>query len=126
VDRKRPRGDASRVWADAWFAIISLSALLSVVAVALDWPPPLRPALTTWFVVICPGMAIVRLLALPSLLIEVTLAIAVSLALAGLFASALVYAGAWSPALVLELLVVTAVGALVLGLARRRGPVERE
>jgi hypothetical protein len=126
VDSEPGRRDLSRAWADAWFAIISLSALLAVVAVALDWPPPLRPALTIWFIVICPGMAIIRLLALPSLLLEVTLAIALSLALAGLVASALVYAGAWSPALVLELLVVTAVGALVIGLLRRRGAVDGE
>jgi len=53
--------------------------------------------------------------------VEVTLAIALSLALAGLIASALVYAGLWSPNLVLEVLVVIAVGALVLGLRRGRG-----
>jgi uncharacterized membrane protein len=106
-------------WSDAWSVIISFSALGAALAVALDWPAPLRPALVIWFVAICPGMAIVRLLRLDSLLVEVALAIALSLALAGLIASALVYAGIWSPNLVLELLVVTAVGGLVLGLRRR-------
>jgi uncharacterized membrane protein len=118
----RPRdGGRPAGWSDAWSVIISFSALGAALAVALDWPVPLRPALVIWFIAICPGMAIIRLLRLDSLLAEVTLAIALSLALAGLIASALVYAGLWSPNLVLEVLVVIAVGALVLGLRGRRG-----
>jgi hypothetical protein len=116
----RPAG-----WSDAWSVIISFSALGAALAVALDWPAPLRPALIIWFVAICPGMAIIRLLRLDSLLVELTLAIALSLALAGLIASALVYAGLWSPNLVLELLVVTAVGGLILGLRRRGSRLSR-
>jgi uncharacterized membrane protein len=114
VSSSRPAG-----WSDAWSVIISFSAFGAALAVALDWPVPLRPALVIWFVAICPGMAIIRLLRLDSLLVEVTLAIALSLALAGLIASALVYAGIWSPNLVLEVLVITAVGGLVLGLRGR-------
>jgi hypothetical protein len=117
---RRPAG-----WSDAWSVIISFSALGAALAVALDWPVPLRPALVIGFVAICPGMAIVRLLRLDSILIELALAIAVSLALAGLLASALVYAGLWSPNVVLELLVVIAVGGLVLGLRQRRSRVSQ-
>jgi len=120
VGRPRDRGRPA-AWSDAWSVIISFSALGAALAAALDWPAPLRPALVIWFVAICPGMAIVRLLRLDSLLVEVTLAIALSLALAGLIASALVYAGLWSPNLVLELLVAITVGALILGLRARRG-----
>ena len=101
--------------------IISFAALGAALAVALDWPVPVRPVLVIGFVAICPGMSLVRLLQLDSVLIELALAVAVSLALAGLLASALVYAGLWSPNVVLELLVVIAVSGLALGLRQRRG-----
>ena len=105
---------AARWWALAWPPIISLSALAAALAVVLDWPAPLRPALTTWFVVIGPGMALIRPLRLGSILAETMLAIALSLALAGIVATALVYAGAWSPEVVLSVLIVVAIAGLAV------------
>jgi hypothetical protein len=56
------------------------------------------------FILIFPGLAVVRLLGIPAAAARLSLAIAVSLALAVLVPAALVYAGAWSPPAALAIL----------------------
>ncbi len=74
----------------------------------------LRPLIVLWFLLVCPGMALVRFLRLREPIAEWTLAIAVSLVLDALVASVQLYAGRWSPILSLSILIeLCAVGALV-------------
>lgn len=74
----------------------------------------LRPLIVLWFLLVCPGMALVRFLRLREPIAEWTLAIAVSLVLDALVASVQLYAGRWSPTLTLNILIGLCVaGALV-------------
>lgn len=74
-----------------------LSGLAAVAGVLGEVGAPVQPVLVLWFVLLCPGMAIVGLVRPSSLLFALTLSIAVSCALAVAVAQALLFAGAWSP-----------------------------
>ncbi len=70
--------------------------------------------LTFWFLLVCPGMAFIRLLQLKKIYQEWTLAIALSIALDGLIASLLIYTHHWSVAAGLIILILlSAAGALL-------------
>jgi hypothetical protein len=58
---------------------------------------PLRPYLTLAFALICPGMAIVRLLGIADSLLEVAVAVALSIAIELLASLVMIYSGVWSP-----------------------------
>lgn len=58
-----------------------------------------------WFLLVCPGMTVVRYLNLKDLPAEWTLAIALSLAIDALVASITLYAGAWFPPGILGMLI---------------------
>ena len=80
----------------------------------IDIGPPLRPILIFWFLLICPGMAFVRLLQIQNPLSELTIAIAFSLALDTIIAEIMIYSGIWSPKLGLAALIcISVVGALL-------------
>lgn len=81
-----------------WPAVISLSAAAAAIVTFGQVPAPLRAIVGLWFLLVCPGMAFVRLLRLKEGIAEWTLAIASSLAMDALVAGSMVYAGAWSPA----------------------------
>jgi uncharacterized membrane protein len=83
----------SQVWpiASACFAV----ATIAVVVAGIN--SPLRPALVLLFLVLAPGMALVRLLGIPDPIAVIMLAIAISLALGGVVAGTMVYTGTWSP-----------------------------
>lgn len=66
---------------------------------------PARPAVTTWFLIICPGMALVRLLPYRGFLTQTVLAVALSLAIETLGAEMALESHAWSPGTTLEELV---------------------
>lgn len=84
---------ASTLWPVASAGLAA--AVLAVVLTELD--SPLRPALVMPFLLLAPGMAVVRLLRIPDLAAVLMLAMALSIALAGLVAGTMVYAGTWSP-----------------------------
>ncbi len=97
-----------------WPALLLVSALATWIAYTLLSDGIVRPFIVLWFFVICPGMALVRLLRLRNLLAEYTLAVATSLTLETLVASIQLYANHWSPTLTLNILVgVCIVGALL-------------
>lgn len=79
--------------------IIAISAVAVLVVTAADIAFPLRPWLTFWFFLVCPGMAFVGLLNLNDRLTELTLAIALSLALDTIIPAIMLYAEAWVPSL---------------------------
>lgn len=88
-----------------WPAVITASVAAVEVLVYNDIASPLRPMVTLWFLLICPGMAFIQLLRLQDAVHEIVLAVALSLVLALITASAILYAGLWSPELILILLI---------------------
>jgi hypothetical protein len=91
-----------------------------------DVQGPLRFVVAFWFLLVCPGMALVPLMRLRDRIAEWTLAIALSLALDALVAGAMVFFGAWSPERGLIILVaVSLIGALLQVVSAQRRPVPR-
>ena len=91
------------------------TAALSCAAVALTtwgWTSsPLRPAVTTWFLLVCPGMALVRLLPQRGLVLRFVLAVATGVALETVVATTMAEAKIWSAGAALAIfLIVTLVG----------------
>jgi comEA protein len=99
-------------------AAVVLSALAAGVVGVLDLAVPLRSVLIISFVLVGPGAAVVQLIDLRDLAAAIAIAVGVSIALATLVASAMLYAGIFSPRLTLIVLVV---GTLALVAARRVG-----
>ncbi len=109
---------ATRLW-----PVIIISSTVAACLTAFVFPAsPLRPALTLWFLLVCPGMAFVRLLGITPSYVEWMLGIALSLALNTLLSALMMYAHAWSWELALLLLAVLSVGGAVLqvGLSAQR------
>ncbi len=96
-----------------WAAIIGVSALGVGVATFGDIQSPLRPVIALWFLFVCPGMALVRLLGLRERLTEVTLAIALSLVMDAIVSVIMLYMGDWSPKSTLLILIGISMGGLV-------------
>ena len=78
-----------------WPIIISASALLLVAATITE--AAFRPVAALWFLLICPGMAFVRLLHIEAVVAEFILAVALSIALNTIVAESMLLAGAYSP-----------------------------
>jgi len=101
-----------RVPAAVWPLGVILATLASAVVVFVVPGADARPYVVLGFVLICPGMALVRLLSLGDTLLEIAVAIALSIGVALLASLAMIYAGIWSPeALFGGLLGLAAVGA---------------
>jgi hypothetical protein len=100
----RTRGSPVRGWPLAgrvgrdrvWPSLIVASAALACMLYATGQSSTLRAAVTLWFLLVCPGMAVVRYLDLPSWWVEILFAVAVSLVLAEAVTMALMYGGSWS------------------------------
>ena len=108
---------AVRSW---WGPVAIASAILAGALDASGTHSPVRLAVTLWFLLVCPGMALVRLLRLDDAAAELAIAVAVSLALAVGAASILLYSGRWSPDTTLGILIAITVVAAVAPLARAR------
>ncbi|CCF82884.1 hypothetical protein [Nitrolancea hollandica] len=80
-----------------WPLVIAISALASGLISFWDVESPLRPAITLWFLIVCPGMALVRLLRLRDGVTEWAIAIALSLALETGVNEIMLYTGRWAP-----------------------------
>ncbi|MBA2452317.1 MAG: hypothetical protein H0V47_04055, partial [Chloroflexia bacterium] len=70
----------SRLLAWSWPVVIIASAVAVNVVVANESQTAIRPALVLWFLLVCPGMAFVRLLRMTSIAVEIALGIGLSLA----------------------------------------------
>jgi hypothetical protein len=77
-----------------WAVIIAISALLAVIVTHTGGM--FRPVVVFWFLLICPGMAFVRLLRIRSMVTELTIGVAFSIALGAIVAETMVLAGVWS------------------------------
>jgi hypothetical protein len=104
-----------------WPAVLAASAIAALAVTHAGAGGPLRALVALWFLAVCPGMAVVRLLELPDVLAELVLAIAVSLSLETIVSTTLVYAGGWSPRTSLDVFAgIALAGAAVQAAARRR------
>ncbi len=101
-----------------WPLIIAVSAIGVGLAVLIDLGPPIRPLVAFWFLLVCPGMAFVRLLDIDEWITEWTMAIALSLALDALVAAIMVVTKTWSPAWALFVLIWVSLTGAVLQLVR--------
>jgi hypothetical protein len=88
-----------------WPTTIVLSAIAAGLVTFVFPGTMLRPALVMWFLFICPGMTVVRFFRLSETVIEWTLALALSFAIDAFIAGILLYAGWWSPARILSILI---------------------
>jgi uncharacterized membrane protein len=79
-----------------WPIIITSSAIGIGLFVFGDGTSPVRPAMALWFLLICPGMAFVRLLHIKDSGNELTLAVALSLAIDVALALVMAYTKLWS------------------------------
>jgi hypothetical protein len=76
-----------------WPWVVGVSAAVTALIVYADLEFALRPVVVLWFLLVCPGMALVRPLRLGDSGSELAIAIALSLALDTIVAGSMVYAG---------------------------------
>jgi uncharacterized membrane protein len=79
-----------------WPLVIIASTCAINVMVFGEMSTSLRPPLAIWFISVCPGMALVRLLRLSDGWSEMALSVALSMALGVIVMTSLLYAGWWS------------------------------
>lgn len=97
-----------------WPAIIVLSAAAAGFVTFVPTGAYARPIIVLWFLLVCPGMMLVRFFHLREPIVEWVLAIALSLAADAIVAGILLYAERWSPRGAFAILLgLTVAGALV-------------
>jgi hypothetical protein len=101
-------------------ALIVASTLATGILVFGGFGAPLRPLVVLAFLLVCPGLALVRLLRIGEAVTELTLGVALSVALAVVVPVAMLYAGDWSPKQSLALLIAATLAASVPELLRPR------
>jgi hypothetical protein len=108
-----------------WPSIIVLSTAAVWALAAVGESFPLRSLLVVWFLLVCPGMALVGLLPIGDGWRALTLALPLSAAIDIIVAGSMLYAGAWSPTWALLALSVLSIAGAALQLgAADRAPAE--
>jgi hypothetical protein len=111
---------------DRWFwpIIILLSAIAAgVVAITLPGTV-LCLVVMLWFLLLCPGLMVVRYLNLKEEVAVWTLALALSIAIDAIVASIALYAGAWSPPSILyTLITICVIGVIGQFILAQLGPI---
>jgi hypothetical protein len=103
-----------------WPATIVLSAASVALVVFAGVAAPARPLIALWFLLLCPGMALVRLMRVGGIATELSLAVALSLALDALVAGVMIYTKTWAPTRgLLVLIAISVVGAVLQASASR-------
>lgn len=106
------------VW--LWPAIILASAAAVILFSLGDVATPIRAAVAFWFVLVCPGMALVRFLHIEDQVNEFILAVAVSTGIGATLATIMVLTRRWSPDWGLGILVYISVVGSILQLVTAR------
>jgi len=88
-----------------WPTIIIFSAVVAGLVNVVFTDTIVRPIVVFWFLLICPGMMVVRFLQLNEPVVEWTLALALSIATDAIVATIQLYAGLWSPIVTLSILI---------------------
>ena len=95
-------------------ALITLAVIAASLTTFLYPTLAIRPFLLMAFLLVCPGLTIVRFFQLHETMIEWLLALALSIAIDAFVAGVLVYAGRWSPTYIfIVLLSFCLIGALL-------------
>jgi hypothetical protein len=97
-----------------WPLLIIFSALAAGFVTFVIPVTALRPVIVLWFLLICPGMALVRFMPPLASVVEWTLALALSFAIDSIVAGIQLYAGKWSPAATLLILIVISIAAALV------------
>lgn len=97
-----------------WPACLVVSMLVVGVLAFGDVDSAVRPVLTLAFLVVCPGLAFVRLLHVEKRWMEWSLAVALSISLDTVVATASLYGGVWSPNGILAVLLCLTLLGLIL------------
>jgi hypothetical protein len=100
-----------RAQAAGWLAVTVAWGAASLALLAIGADAVYRAAVILSFVLVCPGMALVRIARLPAGSYQLALGIAVSMGCVVLVPAALLYAGAWSTLSALVILVSLTVAA---------------
>ena len=79
-----------------WPLGLLFSTDLTVIAISLNLQSPIREILAFWFLLVCPGMAFIRLFNFREIIVEWTLAIALSITINTLISEILVLNHIWS------------------------------
>jgi len=118
----------ARTWSPwLWPALIMLSAAGIALVFFAGVAAPARPFVALWFLLLCPGMALVRLLRVGAIAVELSLAIALSLALDTLVAGVMIYTGTWAPERgLIVLIAISVLGAALQAISSRRPIVSAE
>ena len=98
--------------------LVTAAGVVSAVVVAGGQSLP-RTLIVVGFLLVCPGLALLRLTGRMDTLATITIAVALSLALEMAVALALSYSGLWSPGAGLALLVSVVIGAAGLDAWRK-------
>jgi hypothetical protein len=88
-----------------WQVIIILSTIATALVTFVFPETPLRPIVVMWFLLICPGMMLVRFLRLNQVVVEWVLALALSLSIDAIVSGVVLYTGLWSPAAILNIII---------------------
>lgn len=94
-----------RQWVLVWPTTIFLSAFAAALVNFVVPGVIGRPIIIMWFLLVCPGMLLVRFLRLREPIVEWTLAIALSLTIEAMVAGIQLYAGKWSPSGTLTIII---------------------
>lgn len=100
-----------------WPLVITVSLVATSLLAFTGSESPIRPVVVIWFMLLCPGMAYVRLLKLREPLTELTFGVALSIAINTIVAAMMLYAGVWSPSLSLVVVVIITGCGVVLQVA---------
>ncbi len=104
-----------------WTLILILSAVAAGLLTLLTNDGAVRVAVVLWFLLVCPGMTLVRFLHLSEPLLEWVLAITLSLAADTFAGGVLLYSSRWTPSGAFSiLLALTLGGALIHELNAKR------
>jgi uncharacterized membrane protein len=79
-----------------WPIFIYTMLIVSLILVWQDSQFPQRPFITLLFILLCPGMAYIRLIPIDSRYIELMLGVTLSIAIGQLVSMAILYLGHWS------------------------------
>ena len=100
------------VW--LWPSVLTISTAMTGAMFFSDFQSPLRPWLALWFLMVCPGMAVVRIFDVQEVLLEWVLAITLSVSLAGIVSTFQIYTHTWSPANALNILIGLTLGGVII------------
>jgi hypothetical protein len=97
-----------------WTLTIILSAVVAVLVMLVPGDGQLRVVFVLWFLLVCPGMMLVRFIHLGEPLLEWVVAIALSFAIDTFVAGVLLYSGRWSTSSAFAILVAITTGGVLL------------